>query len=59
VAVPNNIGELRTEDPDQARAIQQRVSEQFVEYIGKGLAVIGFERSETHGTYLFGQWESR
>lgn len=59
VSVPNNIGELRTEDPAQARAIQKDVSEQFVEYTGKGLAVTGFERSDTHGTYLFGQWESR
>lgn len=59
ISVPNDIGEMRTEDPSQARAIQQQVSEQFVENIGKGLAVIGFERSETHGTYLFGQWESK
>ena len=59
ISVPNDIGEMRTEDPSQARAIQQQVSEQFVENIGKGLAVIGFERSETHGTYFFGQWESK
>ena len=59
ISVPNDIADLRTEDPSQARAIQQQVSEQFVENIGKGLAVIGFERSETHGTYLFGQWESK
>ncbi len=59
VAVPSNIGALRHADPVQARLIQKRVSEQFVEYTGKGLAVIGFERSETHGTYLFGQWESK
>ncbi len=59
VAVPSNIGALRHGDPVQARLIQKRVSEEFVEYTGKGLAVIGFERSDSHGTYLFGQWESK
>jgi predicted GNAT superfamily acetyltransferase len=59
VAVPANIGHLRQSAPEQAREIQQAVSESFVELTGKGLAVIGFERSETHGTYLLGQWESK
>ena len=58
-AICTNIGELRHEDPKQAREIQQAVSESFVELTGKGLAVIGFERSETHGTYLLGQWDSK
>jgi len=59
IAVPSNIGALRHADPVQARLIQKRVSEEFAEFTGKGLAVIGFERSDSHGTYLFGQWESR
>ena len=58
IAVPSNIGELRHADPQQAREIQIEVSESFVELTGKGLAVIGFERSDSHGTYLLGQWES-
>jgi predicted GNAT superfamily acetyltransferase len=59
ISVPNEIGTLRHTDPVQARKIQKRVSEEFVEYTGKGLAVIGFERSDSHGTYLLGQWESK
>ena len=59
VAVPAEIGRLRQSDPSQAKDIQQSVSDQFEVLTGKGLAVIGFERSETHGTYLFGQWESK
>jgi predicted GNAT superfamily acetyltransferase len=59
IAVPANIGELRHKDPQQAREIQQQVSDRFVEFTGKGLAVIGFERSDSHGTYLLGQWESK
>jgi predicted GNAT superfamily acetyltransferase len=57
IAVPEAIARLRQEDPGQAREIQQRVGEQFVEHFGRGLAVIGFERSEEAGTYLLGQWE--
>ena len=33
------------------------VTEQFLAHFQKGLAVIGFERSETAGTYLFGEWK--
>jgi predicted GNAT superfamily acetyltransferase len=58
IAVPSNIAEIRTTDHKQAREIQQRVSEQFLEHFDKGLAVIGFERSADAGTYLLGKWES-
>lgn len=59
IAVPANIGELRHAEPQQALDIQASVRESFLEFTGKGLAVIGFERSDTHGTYLLGQWESK
>jgi predicted GNAT superfamily acetyltransferase len=58
IPVPSNIVEIRTTDHKQAREIQQRVSEQFLEHFDKGLAVIGFERSADAGTYLLGKWES-
>jgi predicted GNAT superfamily acetyltransferase len=58
IAVPSNIAEIRTTDHRQAREIQQRVSDQFLENFDKGLAVIGFERSAEAGTYLLGKWES-
>ncbi len=33
------------------------VSERFLEYFDRGLAVVGFERSADAGTYLLGPWE--
>ena len=57
IAIPANIGEIRSEDHRRARLIQQEVSSRFEEYFGRGLAVIGFERSPTAGAYLFGRWE--
>jgi predicted GNAT superfamily acetyltransferase len=57
IAIPANIGEIRSDDHRHARLIQQEVSSRFEEYFGRGLAVIGFERSPTAGAYLFGRWE--
>lgn len=54
--VPAEIGQLRREDPRRARRIQQQVSERFLELLGRGLAVIGFERTERAGVYLLGRW---
>jgi predicted GNAT superfamily acetyltransferase len=59
ISMPRNIGELRREDPERARGIQQSVAEQFDKHFQAGLAVIGFERTEDKGTYLLGQWESK
>lgn len=58
ITVPADIAEIRSNDHTRAREIQKRVSDQFLEYFGKGLAVIGFERSPEAGSYLLGQWES-
>jgi predicted GNAT superfamily acetyltransferase len=58
IEVPQDIAELRVQQPDRARQIQKRVSESFLEHFRSGLAVIGFERGETAGTYLLGKWES-
>ena len=58
IAIPSNIANLRTRDPERARAVQQAASAHFVDAFGRGLAVIGFEKSELAGTYLLGQWES-
>ena len=49
IPVPKDIALLRSEDPKKAREIQKRVSDQFLEYFSKGLAVVGFERSEEAG----------
>ncbi len=57
IDVPVAAAALRRESPEEARAIQQSVSEQFVRHLGTGLAVIGFERGETCGSYILGRWE--
>jgi predicted GNAT superfamily acetyltransferase len=58
VSFPSNILDLRTSDAAAARAIQKRAGEEFTEHFGKGLAVVGFERSTDSGTYLLAPWHS-
>jgi len=58
ISVPANIAEIRTSDNTRAREIQQRVSSEFLDHFGEGLAVIGFERTPEAGNYLLGKWES-
>jgi predicted GNAT superfamily acetyltransferase len=59
ISVPTDIADIRKTDPRRARDIQLSVSEQFMMQFEKGLAVIGFERSQQAGTYLLGTWESK
>src|SRR6266581_2010132 len=54
IEVPNAIAELRQTEPKQAREIQKAVGERFQKLFDMGLAVIGFDRSETAGSYLLG-----
>jgi predicted GNAT superfamily acetyltransferase len=58
ISIPADIATIRANDPACARDIQQKVSEQFRVAFDRGLAVIGFEKSEQAGTYLLGKWES-
>ncbi|HLK19789.1 MAG TPA: GNAT family N-acetyltransferase [Bryobacteraceae bacterium] len=58
IAIPNEIAALRKDDPKRAREIQRQASEKFQAAFERGLAVIGFEKSEEAGTYLLGKWES-
>ena len=57
VEVPADIATMRHQDPKRAREIQKRIGEQLQEYFGRGLAVVGFERTEEKGTYLLGPWQ--
>ncbi|MBI4889314.1 MAG: acetyltransferase [Acidobacteria bacterium] len=59
IEVPNDIADIRANEPKRAREIQSVVSEQFVRYTGEGLAVVGFEKSAEKGTYLLGPWDSK
>lgn len=58
VSIPCDIATIRANDSARARRIQQKASEQFRAAFDRGLAVIGFEKSEEAGTYLLGKWES-
>jgi predicted GNAT superfamily acetyltransferase len=59
IPVPAEIYSIKENDPAQAREIQKRVSDQFLENFSKGLAVTGFERTPEAGTYLFSTWPSK
>ena len=59
VSIDANIADLRRTDPAKARDIQLRASTQFSEHFGKGLAVVGFERSTDAGIYLLAPWHSQ
>jgi predicted GNAT superfamily acetyltransferase len=54
IEFPADIEHIRRHDPKRARAIQKANGEKFQRLFAEGLAVIGFERSETSGTYLIG-----
>jgi predicted GNAT superfamily acetyltransferase len=58
IEVPASINAIRREDLKRAREIQAAVSEQFLDYLGRGFAVIGFERTPQAGAYLVGEWPS-
>ncbi len=58
IELPADIGLLRRENPTRARRIQAASSERFLEAFRLGLAVTGFERSASAGTYLLGKWRS-
>ncbi|GIU75757.1 MAG: hypothetical protein KatS3mg004_2844 [Bryobacteraceae bacterium] len=58
VAIPANIAEIRASNPQKAREIQTEASEKFIQYLDRGLAVTGFERTADSGIYLLEQWPS-
>jgi predicted GNAT superfamily acetyltransferase len=58
IAIPMEISTLRREDPPRAREIQRRASLQFQDYFARGLAVVGFEKTDSSGIYLLGKWDS-
>ena len=57
IAIPSDIAEIRSRDPQRARDIQAAAGEAFARYFRDGLAVTGFERSPEAGAYLLGEFE--
>jgi predicted GNAT superfamily acetyltransferase len=58
IEVPSDIAGIRTSDPAQARAIQSRVSGEFLDCFVQDLAVIGFEPGARNSAYLLAPWHS-
>jgi predicted GNAT superfamily acetyltransferase len=56
ISYPADIARIREHDNDRARAIQQENAEKFLAAFARGLAVTGFARTETEGTYLLEPW---
>jgi predicted GNAT superfamily acetyltransferase len=56
ISIPAAIDQIRRDDPARAREIQRTAGDRFQCYFARGLAVIGFERGESEGVYLLGQW---
>jgi predicted GNAT superfamily acetyltransferase len=52
IEYPADIGRVRAVDRDRARSVQQANARHFLDAFGRGLAVTGFERSDSMGTYL-------
>jgi predicted GNAT superfamily acetyltransferase len=57
IEVPADIDAIRREEPRRAREIQKSLGARLMNGFDRGLAVIGFERSESVGAYLLGRWE--
>ncbi len=57
IGYPADIAEIRAADPPRAREIQQTNARFFLEAFSRGLAVTGFERTETEGAYLLEPWQ--
>ena len=56
ISIPAAIDQIRRDDPVRAREIQCACAAQFKACFTRGLAVIGFERTDTEGAYLLGRW---
>jgi predicted GNAT superfamily acetyltransferase len=56
IVFPADIGRIRSQNSGLAREIQRTNGEKFRRAFERGLAVTGFERSETEGTYLLEPW---
>ena len=59
ISIPAEIAAIRKKEPERAREIQKQASRTFLDAFGRGLAVIGFEKSAQAGTYQLGQWECK
>jgi predicted GNAT superfamily acetyltransferase len=57
IAYPSDIAVIREQDAARAREIQQTNARLFLDAFARGLAVTGFERTESEGVYLLEPWQ--
>ena len=57
ISYPFDIARIRRDERERAREIQLTNGEKFRKAFEQGLAVTGFERSGTEGTYLLEKWQ--
>ena len=57
ISYPADIANIREQEPERAREIQRTNARKFLDAFAQGLAVTGFERSATEGTYLLEPWQ--
>jgi predicted GNAT superfamily acetyltransferase len=50
------VPEIPRNDPKRARTLQAEIASQFEAAFGRGLAVVGVERTPQCGTYLLAEW---
>jgi len=54
VEVTQEIGDLKKSNAAQAREVQTRMREEFQHWLGRGLAVVGYEMTPQAGVFLLG-----
>ena len=57
IAYPLDIAAIRERDSTRAREIQEKNARLFLDAFAQGLAVTGFERTESEGVYLLEPWQ--
>lgn len=57
IRLPRRIREICSTDPERARQVQLRLSEEFQQHLHGSWAVTGFELDEQYGSYLLEQYE--
>jgi len=57
IAYPSDIAVIREQDGARAREIQHNNARLFLDAFARGLAVTGFERTESEGIYLLEPWQ--
>src|SRR6266702_4730312 len=57
IRLPRRIREICSTDPERARQVQLRLSEEFQQHLHGSWAVTGFELDEQYGSYLLEQYD--